>query len=267
MAKLNTRKYLIYGSIAAIVGVIGYYIWRDSKNPEEKPKDDGGNEDGGKDGGLKDGQQDGKGSGGSTTPPKEDCPNNSTLKSENAIRKFQYYVINTKGDKTILGKGGESGYGDDGLWGCSTRKAWDKYGADYKKSLPDGKPDTPPVSGITETNRLNFNKLAASFSKPTYTLSNGIRYFNLKFYNPTSTNWGVWTIRLYEQSSFSDKQTSYAILDENGKTVQTGYYTNAGKNMRATTGRNAPFTAPPQTTLAKAISAVLKAGAIRNWVQ
>jgi hypothetical protein len=39
MAKTNTRKYIIYGSIATIVGVIGYYIWKSSKK-DEKPKDE-----------------------------------------------------------------------------------------------------------------------------------------------------------------------------------------------------------------------------------
>lgn len=48
------------------------------------------------------------------------------------ILKFQKWVINTKGDKTILGGGGSTGYGDDGAWGTKTQKAWDKYGAEYK---------------------------------------------------------------------------------------------------------------------------------------
>lgn len=39
MAKTNTRKYLIYGSIAAIVGVVVYYIWKGSKK-DDKPKDE-----------------------------------------------------------------------------------------------------------------------------------------------------------------------------------------------------------------------------------
>lgn len=47
---------------------------------------------------------------------------------------FQQYVINTKGDKSILGGGGASGYGDDGVWGSKTQKAWEKYGGDYATS-------------------------------------------------------------------------------------------------------------------------------------
>jgi hypothetical protein len=45
---------------------------------------------------------------------------------------FQQWVINKKGDKTILGKGGDSGFGDDGQWGARTKAAWDKYKNDYE---------------------------------------------------------------------------------------------------------------------------------------
>jgi hypothetical protein len=45
---------------------------------------------------------------------------------------FQQWVINKKGDKTILGKGGDSGFGDDGQWGARTKVAWDKYKNDYE---------------------------------------------------------------------------------------------------------------------------------------
>lgn len=48
------------------------------------------------------------------------------------IKGFQQWVINTKGDKSILGKGGDSGYGDDGIWGTKTATAWNKYGQEFK---------------------------------------------------------------------------------------------------------------------------------------
>lgn len=48
------------------------------------------------------------------------------------IKGFQQWVINTKGDKSILGKGGDSGYGDDGKWGDKTAAAWGKYGSEYQ---------------------------------------------------------------------------------------------------------------------------------------
>jgi len=161
MAKLNTRKYLIYGSIAAIVGVIGYYIWRDSKKPEEKPKDDGGNEDGGKDGGLKDGNvTDNKGKG--NVPPASITKNPFSTKKE--LDLFQTWVYNVKGDKDILGASKI-----DGLWGGASAAAWDKYGEEYKKYLGGSKPDTPPVSGNKPTtqqaqeNKKSMDALVFSF--------------------------------------------------------------------------------------------------------
>lgn len=259
MAKTNTRKYLIYGSIAAIVGVVVYYIWKGSKK-DDKPKDDTPAPD--NDGNQKDGNI--KDNGGGATPPVKDCTNNSTLKSENAIRKFQYYVINTKGDKTILLPDN-----DDGIWGCKTRAAWDKYGADYKKSLGGGTPEEgSAVAGITTQNRDNFNKLVASYPKGTLSQTpSGIRIWTLKFHEIIrGQTYDIWKIDLYEQTSLKDKQTQYAIKDEDNKTIQVGYYTNAGKNMRATGGLHAPFTAPPQANLAKSISAVLKMGAIQKWL-
>lgn len=260
MAKTNTRKYLIYGSIAAIVGVIGYYIWKSSKT-DDKPKDDTvpDVDNPVKDGNIKDN------SGGATAPPAEDIP----LKSENAIRKFQYYVINTKKDETILGSGGNSGYGDDGKWGGKTKAAWDKYGEEYKKYLGAETPEGgSATAGITTQNRDNFNKLVASFPKGILSQTpSGIRILTLKFHEIIGgKTFGIWKINLYEQTTLKDKQTSYVIKDEDNKTIQIGYYTNAGKNMRATGGLHAPFTAPTQTTLAKSISAVLKMGSIQKWL-
>ena len=45
------------------------------------------------------------------------------------ILKFQNWVINTKGDKVILGK-----YGADGDWGPASERAWVKYGSSYDTS-------------------------------------------------------------------------------------------------------------------------------------
>lgn len=59
---------------------------------------------------------------------------------------FQKWVINTKGDKTILGKGGSTGFGDDGSWGSKTSSAWIKYGAEYVVSKGTG-------SSITTTSK------------------------------------------------------------------------------------------------------------------
>jgi outer membrane protein OmpA-like peptidoglycan-associated protein len=44
---------------------------------------------------------------------------------------FQRWVINVKGNKTILGGGGSTGFGDDGKWGSKSSKAWTTYGTEY----------------------------------------------------------------------------------------------------------------------------------------
>jgi hypothetical protein len=56
------------------------------------------------------------------------------FKTKAEVLAFQQWVINTKGDKKILGGGGTSGFGDDGDWGTNTASAWAKYGNDYKTS-------------------------------------------------------------------------------------------------------------------------------------
>tara|TARA_R110001592_G_scaffold363164_2_gene680868 strand:- start:529 stop:1722 length:1194 start_codon:yes stop_codon:yes gene_type:complete len=79
------------------------------------------------------------------------------------IKGFQQWVINTKGDKSILGKGGDSGYGDDGIWGDKTAAAWNKYGKEYqnKKPVEKTKKDTTIFSTnanpkfIIDTNEIS----------------------------------------------------------------------------------------------------------------
>jgi hypothetical protein len=69
----------------------------------------------------------------------KNTPNQTTAIAKPAdgpkdIKAFQQWVINTKKDKTILGKGGDSGFGDDGRWGKNTNTAWQKYGKEYNLS-------------------------------------------------------------------------------------------------------------------------------------
>lgn len=64
------------------------------------------------------------------------------------VKAFQQWVINVKNDKTILGSGGDSGFGDDGIWGSKTAKAWSKYGNEYKNSQSGM---TPTASGSGST--------------------------------------------------------------------------------------------------------------------
>ena len=69
------------------------------------------------------------------------------------IKKFQQYVINVKGDKSVLGTGGDSGYGDDGKWGKRTNVAWDKYGKSYSDYLKSEK--NPEISNDKIMNDVN----------------------------------------------------------------------------------------------------------------
>ena len=71
------------------------------------------------------------GDGGEKPVTKSSGESKSSGKPKN-IKGFQQWVINTKGDKSILGKGGDSGYGDDGVWGTKTASAWNKYGGEYQ---------------------------------------------------------------------------------------------------------------------------------------
>lgn len=60
---------------------------------------------------------------------------------------FQRWVINTKGDKVILGKGGSTGFGDDGVFGTKSKVAWDKYGTEYKsKTIAPTSTATAPTT-------------------------------------------------------------------------------------------------------------------------
>jgi len=56
------------------------------------------------------------------------------FKSKAEVLAFQKWVINVKGDKTILGSGGATGFGDDGIYGSKSASAWKKYGAEYLAS-------------------------------------------------------------------------------------------------------------------------------------
>ena len=138
MAKTNTRKYIIYGSIATIVGVIGYYIWKSSKK-DEKPKDETPAPD--NDGKEKDGKV-------NETPVKDKGnvgTSASTTKNPfittTELDLFQTWVYNVKNDKNILGASKI-----DGLWGDASAAAWDKYGEEWKKYRNPEKPSvTTPV--------------------------------------------------------------------------------------------------------------------------
>lgn len=74
----------------------------------------------------------------SSSAPSSVTPTSNPFKTKEEILKFQQWVINTKKDKTILGTGGSTGYGDDGKWGSKSASAWDKYGKEYLTGTNSG---------------------------------------------------------------------------------------------------------------------------------
>jgi hypothetical protein len=110
-------------SMVAIAGVVGYILYRRYK----KKKDEMPSIDTGLTSTSTSTSSSGSTSGGSTS-------NSNPFATKDDLIKFQQWVINTKGDKTILGKGGSTGFGDDGIWGSNSAKAFAKYGTEYKNS-------------------------------------------------------------------------------------------------------------------------------------
>jgi hypothetical protein len=115
----KAKKIIIWSSVAVVLGVGGYFLYQYFKkkkagstgdetpiptpelNPSVNPVAPSGNPD-----------------------VASDKPT-----SKEDIKAFQDYVLNVKKDTAILGKSGA-----DGVWGSNSQKAWDKYGADFKKS-------------------------------------------------------------------------------------------------------------------------------------
>ena len=122
------KKVIIWGGIAIVAGIATYFLVKRFRKPQtsEVPVvtpdaeavPPAGNEGGAPAGGG--------------APPE--------LDTKDKVLAFQQWVINTKNDKTILGSGGASGYGDDGIWkaGGKTDAAWTKYGGIYKSSVGSG---------------------------------------------------------------------------------------------------------------------------------
>jgi hypothetical protein len=108
-----------------LLSVGGYFIYKNLNSGDDSKED--GNSDTGTDTGTD--VDNSSGSSGVSNIPTNPFSNSADLK------KFQQYVINVKGDKAVLGTGGDSGYGDDGKWGRKSALAYDKYGADYQAYL------------------------------------------------------------------------------------------------------------------------------------
>ncbi len=103
------------------------------------------------------------------------------LDTKAKIESFQNYVVNTKNDKTILGRAGV-----DGIWGRNSQNAWDKYGSDYLKSLSQ----STTISSNADfqkalNNAKNNNKSAFIWSNQVYRTKTGERVMT---YNPLIFN-------------------------------------------------------------------------------
>lgn len=81
-------------------------------------------------------------------------------KTRDDIKKFQLWVINTIKDKKILGNGGNTGFGDDGMSGTKTDTAWQKYGSRYQPDKKDSSKSVNPFStSINDVYKVLYNKL------------------------------------------------------------------------------------------------------------
>lgn len=121
----STTKWIWISAGAVTIGVGGYFLFKAVRSKLSEILNSNGQN---PSNGTFNPSYNPRNSSGSTANP---------FKSSAEVLAFQQWVINTKGDKTILGGGGASGFGDDGDWGTKTASAWTKYGADYKTS-PQG---------------------------------------------------------------------------------------------------------------------------------
>lgn len=133
------KGFAVVLSMVAIAGVIGYLIYRNRKNKQNQGQTP-------TDMGL-----------GINTPTTTSTPSSTSTSTQSSsgnpfatkddLIKFQRWVIKTIGDKKILGKGGSTGFGDDGIWGSKSASAYAKYQAKYNPSIvkDDGTVTSAPL--------------------------------------------------------------------------------------------------------------------------
>lgn len=169
------KGFAVVISMVAIAGVIGYLIYRSRKNKQNQ--------------------------GGSTTDasnvfvptpssapsPSSSSPSSSSTSSsgnpfstKDDLLKFQRWVIKTIGDKKILGKGGSTGYGDDGIWGSKSASAYAKYQGLY---IPSGvNSDGTPIKGtpLPQGNLIQQNPSPTASLLPFINTASGGTYGGIK---------------------------------------------------------------------------------------
>ena len=256
MAKTNTRKYLIYGSIAAIVGVIGYYIWKSSKK-DDKPKDDTPAPD--NDGNEKDGKV-------NETPVKDKgnvgTPATAPTQAEIDLAKAYRTWANST-DALSLKWGKKSKYDLD-----ATRT--DPYGGTFLTSYNDGGKaeyeaylKSKSGAGKTESQKAANKKLMDNLAfawggHPAVTRSTDARGRIMKFrFLPTWKSDGDYYWYLYFIETASGKTPpTYYITDGYNKEFQTGYWTFNGSkySFNAVTGKNKGTKIPAIADLRQAVN-------------
>jgi len=101
------------------------------------------------------------------TPSGGGAGSSNPFSTKAQVKAFQQWVINVKNDKTILGSGGDSGFGDDGLWGSKTAKAWAKYGNEYKNAQSGmGGSGTTSSTAPTSLDFVTLKSILNNFEKP-----------------------------------------------------------------------------------------------------
>lgn len=188
MAKTNTRKYLIYGSIATIVGVLAYFIWKGSKKPQtpknidETPSPLG---------------DDNKSQGGSSTSP--------TTEQVALATAYRKWANST--DALSLKWGKKSTYDLDETSSTPYNNYFtNSYNgggkAEYEAYLKESK------QPISSGNKNIFNFLINQNTNAITTSENGIRRQTLYF-----SSWGYRraVLELREQTSLTDKKPYWSI--------------------------------------------------------
>jgi len=132
----NNKVYLIAGAVLlGVAGYFGYTWWKKRKDAKDSGSSDTNINTGSSDTNINTGSTQTPSGSGSTSAI---VPTSNPFKTQDEVLKFQQWVINTKKDKTILGTGGSTGFGDDGKWGSKSGSAWDKYGKEYLTGAGSG---------------------------------------------------------------------------------------------------------------------------------
>lgn len=215
------KRIIIYTSVGLILGVGGYFLYKWLKDSGKI--------------GKKEDEEDKEvetqvvyvnqgGTGGSSS-------SSSSSDRPSDIKAFQKWVIEVKKDTTILGGGGDSGFGDDGKWGSKTKSAWAKYKDEYNKYVSGGAGTTSPTdtSVIPGMLRNLYTTLQSGGRKP--------QFYEVNYKGQGNQN------AMIQVNSTGVPGQSYIWFDngtfkvvKNGTTLSSGTFSNDGKTLVPSTG-------------------------------